>query len=141
MKIIMALIAVSIVSMPVAAYAAATSSADPHTVCDGQLERLRISKIKPGGSVAGFLEAVAENNAWYAAHGLNGSTQVAARELKYDPATKSFSITEDEIATINVDPKGRGGIAEDAAWKAFVKKYDDNSEIVTDKWFCLPKTK
>lgn len=139
MKIIMALIAISIVSMPVASYAVATSSADPHMVCEGQLERLRISKIKPGGSVAGFLEAVAENNAWYASHNLNGNTQVAARALKYDPATKNFSIAEDEIATINVDPKGRAGIAEDAAWKSFVKKYDDNSEIVTDKWLCVPK--
>ena len=142
MRLFSGLLAVMALAAPLPVLAAtAASSTDPHALCDGQIEMIRISKIKPTGSVAGFLEAVADNNAWYRSHGSTSNIQLAARELHYDKEAKTFSLAEDEIVTIHINPPGPDGRTVDAAWNAFVKKYEDNSEIVTQKMICVRKMK
>jgi len=118
----------------------AAKATDPRDLCKGRLETIRISKIKEGGTLAGFLEAVADHNAWYRSHGVDSNLQVVAREIKRDPKTNSFSIAEDEVVTIHINPPPRDENKRDAAWDAFVKKYRDNSDVVTARMICVPDT-
>ncbi len=142
MKLLQSVIATSLVFSPLAAVAdTPATAADPHALCDGQIELVRFSKIKPTGSIAGFLDTVKDNNAWYRSHGIKSNMQVAARELKYDETNHVFSVADDEIVTIHINPPRPNGASEDEAWKAFVKKYDDNSEITAAKMICVPKEK
>src|SRR5690348_12769827 len=48
----------------------AAAAPNPAAACSqGELTRIRVSKIKPGGTLAGFRQAVAAHGAWYKAHG------------------------------------------------------------------------
>ena len=116
------------------------TSADPQGVCDGQIQLIRISKLKATGSIAGFLEAVADNNAWYKSHNVDGGAQIAARVIDRDQASKGFQLAENEMVTIHIYPAKMQLPPHDDAWKAFVKKYEENSEIETQKMICVPKS-
>ncbi|MFM5908252.1 MAG: hypothetical protein ACKOPO_11830, partial [Novosphingobium sp.] len=63
-----ALFAIALIAMsPSLANAAADA---PAKDCpSGKLQRLRVSEIVPGGSLAGFRAAFADHARWYASHG------------------------------------------------------------------------
>lgn len=116
---------------------ATTASAAPG--CDGQLVTMRVSKLKPGGTAAGFTEAFAANADWYKAKGLTNDHFVNASVMSYTGGTAKLSA--DEFVTLHI----AGGAKapehkDDAAWGAFVAKYQANSTIVSDTRMCLPKT-
>ncbi len=104
--------------------------------CDGQLVGMRVSKLKPGGSMAGFADAVRDNGKWYASHGFKNDrvSTVPVYELAdgtYKPSvTKAMSI---HVYGGSEAPKP------DAAWEAFVAKYKANSTIESEVKLCLPK--
>jgi len=100
----------------------------------GELTRIRLSKITPGGSLAGFRDAVAAHTRWYKAHGYR---------------------IEQRIAPVVTFAKGKGGASgqevmtfatsddvprekRDAGWKAFVAKYRANSQIEKETIVCMP---
>ena len=107
-------------------------------LCDGQLVTLRVSKLKPGGSLAGLNDAVRDNAAWYQAKGLTGDKFAAARIVESGKSGPQLSPTE--VATLHVlggqtPPEHKN----DAGWAAFVAKYQANSTIVDEMRLCLPK--
>ena len=114
----------------------AVSAQGVAAACAGQLVGMRVSSLKPGGSMAGFAEAVRDNAAWYAGHGLKNDRFSVAPVL--EPADKTYKPSVTKVMTIHVY-----GSAEtprkDAAWEAFVAKYQANSKIDSSVVVCLPK--
>jgi hypothetical protein len=98
----------------------------------GAIGILRISKIKPEGTMEGFLAAAAANQAWYREHGYKDNEQIVLREL----ATRGQGLRNDEVITLHVNPPASTS-GQDAAYRAFVEQYRKNSEIETQSYVCL----
>ena len=106
--------------------------------CDGNLATVRISEIKAGGSVDGFLAAVAAHKAWYVSHGVEGDQIFATRIVLRDEKTRARSYSNKEFMTFHIhgstpSPK------HDEAYDAFVKLYRENSDIKSEHDICMPK--
>ena len=104
--------------------------------CDGQLVGMRVSKLKPGGSMAGFADAVRDNAKWYASHGLKDDRVTMAPV--YESADKTYKPSVTKAMSIHVYG-GAEAPKQDAAWEAFVAKYKANSTIESEVKVCLPK--
>lgn len=120
--------------------APAFAQADKTECPSGHVVIYRVSKIKPGGTVEGFRQAVADNLAWYRSHGLTSNIQVGGPVMVMDPATRKASLSPDQVVTLHIDPPSFGSKANpprDAAWDAFVAKYNANSEMVSQTYICL----
>jgi hypothetical protein len=104
----------------------------------GQLAVMRVSKILPKGSMAGFREAARDHANWYRAKGLP-VTQFVAPVMVYSPKAKGQVASDREVMTVrlgNADmPRGKV----DAGWAAFVAKYKANATIVRETRTCFPK--
>jgi hypothetical protein len=108
-------------------------------VCPGgQLALMRVSKILPKGSMAGFREAARDHAAWYRAKGLP-VTQFVAPVMVYSPRAKAQVASDREVMTVRLGsadmPRGKA----DASWAAFVAKYKANATIVRETRTCFPK--
>ena len=114
---------------------ARVQSASP--ACDGDIAVVRISTIKPTGSMEGFLKAQEAHLAWYRSHGYRDNLIYSARVLVRDPVTRSMKYSDTEIMTFHVRPPS--DVTQDAAWNAYVKQYRDNSDIKSEYNVCLPK--
>ena len=114
---------------------ATTAAAAP--VCEGQYVTMRVSKLKPGGTMAGFAEAAKANADWYKAKGLTGNEFILAPVLVR--VGNRMTASADSIATLHVNgaktPEHKG----DAGWDAFVAKYKAVSTIASETRLCLPK--
>ena len=104
--------------------------------CAGQFVGMRVSKLKPGGSMAGFTEAVKANQAWYAAKGFKDDKITQAPVFERTGGVDKPSVTK--VVTFHVYG-ATPGWKKDAAWEAFVAKYNENSSIESDVKMCLPK--
>jgi hypothetical protein len=121
---------------------AQTTPAAPSTrpACEGNFATVRLSAITPGGSVEGFMKAVAAHREWYRSHGLADHEIFAARIVVRDEKTRAQSYSEKEVMTYHIAPPSSGPEPQhDAAYDAFVKLYRDNSEIKQQYNVCLPK--
>ena len=104
--------------------------------CNGDLVAVRVSKLKPGGSMAGLLDAAKDNGAWYGAHGLKADRFATAPVYEQADGEPKPSVTR--LMTFHVygtDTKPK----HDAAWNAFVAKYKANSTIESENRVCVPK--
>lgn len=102
--------------------AASAMAADP--VCTGSVATVRISKLTPTGTMAGFEKAIADHAAWYKSHG--DATQVV------------FVQNADKLVSVTIHPSSAAKMPEaDDAYKTFVKEYNANSEIVLSGSACL----
>jgi len=121
--------------------AQAKAAAGP--ACDGTLAMVRVSEIKPGGTMKGFLAAVAAHKAWYRANGITDNEIFAARVLVKDEKTGVWANSEKQVLTyhLNTPDPARTPKRGDEAWKAYVKMYQDNSEIKSEYLTCMPKQK
>ena len=107
----------------------------PAATCTvGTLTRMRVSKIKPGGSMAGFRDAVAAHTRWYQSHGFRMDQRIA-------PVMTSgkgrMQVSPNEVMTIATSadvPREK----RDAGWTAFVAKYKENSTIERETVVCMP---
>lgn len=118
--------------------------ASPHLVdipCEGTIAILYRDKIKPGGTVQGFVEATAAHQAWYRAQGITENRFVVAKVVKVDEKTGKAAYAEDEVYNLHINPPAHSRYPKrgDAAWKAFVAKYEANSQIIEQRTICLPK--
>ena len=104
--------------------------------CPGDLVSMRVSKLKPGGSMAGFADAARDNARWYAAHGMKDDRFVVAPVYEQSGGEAKPSVTR--IATFHVYGSAKQP-KPDAAWAAFVAKYQANSSIESTTQVCLPK--
>jgi hypothetical protein len=111
--------------------------------CDGTFAVVRVSEIKPGGSIQGFMAAVAAHKAWYRANGITDNDIYATRVLVPDEKTKAPVYSDKQIMTWHINPPAPARTTKrgDAAWNAYVKMYQDNSTIKTETMTCMPKAK
>ena len=115
------------------------TSAQAAEMCPGgKLAVMRVSKITPTGSMAGFREAARDHAAWYRAKGLP-VTQFVAPVMVYSPKAKAQIASDREVLTVRLGsadvPRGKS----DAGWAAFVAKYKANATILRETRTCFPK--
>lgn len=100
----------------------------------GKLQRVRVSEIVPGGSLAGFREAFADHTRWYAANGYK------ADRLTFSPVLRESGrgrTAGQRVVTIHTAVSNVPRDKQDAAWKAFAAKYKANSRIVSTTLTCM----
>ncbi len=129
MKILLVLMTAGLIAGPAAAV----------ELCPGgQPAVMRVSKITPTGSMAGFREAARDHVNWYRTKGLP-VTQFTAPVMVYSAKAKAQVASEREIMTVRLGsadvPRGK----QDAGWAAFVAKYKANATIVSETRTCWPK--
>jgi hypothetical protein len=105
--------------------------------CDGKLNVVRLSDIKPG-MMNQFLKAIAAQQAWYAAAGTSDKIGVM-RILEQDPTTKAWTTSETQAITTHIMSPQRptGPRPDQAGWDAFVKMFADSSTIKTQYMTCM----
>jgi hypothetical protein len=104
----------------------------------GQLAVMRVSKINPTGSMAGFREAARDHAAWYRAKGIP-VTQFVAPVMVYSPKAKAQVASDREIITVRLGNADMPRGSRDAGRAAFVAKYKANATIVRETRTCFPK--
>jgi hypothetical protein len=104
----------------------------------GQLALMRVSKISPKGSMAGFREAARDHAAWYRAKGIS-VTQFAAPVMVYSPKAKAQIASDREVITVRLGSADMPRGSQDAGWAAFVAKYKANASIIRETRTCFPK--
>jgi hypothetical protein len=114
--------------------AGAAQSQAPAACSQGQLTRIRLSRITPGGSLAGFRDAVAAHERWYKAHGYRIEQRIAPVVGSSRGKASQSGQEVMTFATSDDVPRER----RDAGWNAFVAKYRANSEIETETVVCVP---
>jgi hypothetical protein len=128
--------ALAALAIPANAGVALAQTAEQNAaVCKGDVARVRLSKIKPGASMADFEAAVAAHLAWYESRGYKINQTVAPVLVRKDGAP---AVSPDEVmtfATGDIPPRDKL----DQGWADFVAKYRAVSDLVTDKVVCMPK--
>lgn len=113
---------------------AAAAQSKSVTACShGEVTRIRLSKIKPGGSMAGFDQAVAAHTAWYKSHGYRMVQRIAPVLVN---ANGKQQVSPDEVMTFSSGdsvPREK----HDAGWEAFVAKYRANSQVEKETTVCV----
>lgn len=109
--------------------------------CNGDLAVVRLSKIKAGGTMVGFLDAVAAHKAWYRANGFTDNVIVASRLIVTDKKTGKQKYSNTEVITYHIRPPAIERITRlgDEAWIAYVRQYRENSDIEKEYITCMPK--
>ena len=113
----------------------------PPLACDGRIATVRVSEIKPTGSVEGFLAAVAAHKAWTLSHGITNDEIFATRVILRDEKTHEQTYSTKELMTFHIHGSRQPGPKHDEAYDAFVKLYRDNSDIKSAYDICLPNQK
>ncbi len=116
--------------------AAPAMAASPCKV--GEPAIVRVSKISPKGSMAGFKKAVADHIKWYRDHGYTKDRQVIAAVMTFDPVKKVMLEAPDQVMTIHTHSTDVPLEKHDAGWAAYVAEYRANSDIATETLVCLP---
>ena len=120
--------------------AAQAMAASANDLCpNGNLMTIRVSKISPKGSTAGFEKAVADHAKWYADHGYGEDKIVSAPILVYDEANKTEVQATNELMTIHTNAHPVPRDKHDAAWDAYVAEYRANAEYGAETTACMPK--
>ena len=115
---------------------AALAGSAANAACPGELVSLRVSKLKAGGSMAGFADAAKANAKWYADHGLKADRFLTAPVYEQADGEAKASVTR----VLSIHVYGSGALPKhDAGWDAFVAKYKANSSIESETRTCLPK--
>ena len=106
--------------------------------CDGHMATVRLSEIKAGGNVDGFMKAVAAHKAWFESHGVKGDQIFSARVIVRDEKTKARVYSDKQFMTFHIHGSTAPTPPHDAAYDAFVKLYNENSEIKESHDICMP---
>ena len=106
--------------------------------CEGRIATVRVSEIKPEGSVSGFLAAVAAHKAWYVSHGVTNDEILAMPVINRDATTRAQSYSDKQFMSFHIHGSRQPGPKHDDAYEAFVKLYRDNSDIKSEYNICLP---
>lgn len=108
---------------------------DAHTVCPGNIDIVRVNRLKPGATMAQFEDAVAAHVAWYRSHNVGSNTIVVAKVLNRD-ARGGITVSPDEVMTIHLKNPIVSLAQMDAGWDAYVAKYRAASDIVSETIVC-----
>jgi hypothetical protein len=111
--------------------------------CSGDIAVVRVSKLKPTGTMAAFMKAVDAHRAWYRSHGITTNDIFTAPVLVEDSATKTMKVSATEVMSFHVRPPAADAKLPqtDAAWDAFVAQYRAVSDIANEWTVCMPKQK
>ena len=139
MRLATVLLALTVITTPFA-LAQAPAAPSPLPPCDGNLNIVRTSEIKPG-MMARFAEAVAGQQAWYKAAGTPDQIMLL-KVLVRDETTKAWSYSDTQALTFHIEPDKRAKPLppHDAAWDAFVALYKESSTIKSESFTCMPKS-
>lgn len=115
------------------------TSAQSADLCPGgQPAVVRVSKILPKGSMAGFREAARDHAAWYRAKGI-AVTQLVAPVVVYNAKARAQVASDRQVMTVRLGSADMSRAKTDAGWAAFVSKYKANSTVVSETRTCWPK--
>lgn len=108
----------------------------PANPCQGRLNIVRVSEIKPG-MMDTFLQAVAAQQAWYKSAGTPDEITVM-RVMERNAETRAWALSPTMALTTHVEPVSRtNGPAHDAGFDAFVALYKESSTIKTEYVTCM----
>jgi len=114
-----------------------TTPAFAADVCSsGNVSIVRVSKLLPNGTLAGFSKAVADHAQWYASHGYKDKI-ISAPVLVYDKTTNALVQSPDQIMTFHNHAGSVPKDKHDAAWDAYVAEYRANSTITSETIVCM----
>lgn len=117
---------------------AAAPMASQNFTCKGDVWVVRKSQIIPGGSLEGFMKAVADQIAWYRANGVTTNEQRVGRVFTYNSDTHERKLVEDEVVTIHMSqPQTEKLPRGDAKWDAFVAEFRANSKMIDETELCM----
>jgi hypothetical protein len=136
------------VVFPTMPWPADTSAMRSGPVCkdNEQAAILRVSRILPTGTRAGFDEAVREHQAWYRKSGVTDNFQTTMSIMIPTGEKGRLEPAKDIVVTLPVNPPGRIEPSADPAervqrkaeWDSYVAKYKTNSEILEMATVCVP---
>jgi hypothetical protein len=101
--------------------------------CAGELQVLRLSKLKPGTTMADFEKVVAQHMAWYRSHGYTANVQRIGQVMTPQ------GMASDQVYTAHINPPGVPRDKHDAGWDAFVAAYAAISEVSSTQLICFAK--
>lgn len=125
-------------------YFALATSADASAKAScpsGDLEIIRLSRLKSTASLDDFLVAMRAHRQWFRNHGFVSNELLIGRVLDQPAGSSESTVSSTEVMTIHRNPPDPAKIYEDAAWKAFVAKYEASSEIVFERMVCVSDPK
>ena len=118
--------------------AAFAQSAPGMPACDGRLAIVRVSTIKPEGSMDKFMAAVAAQKDWYKSHSL-GDMIFASKIVSRDADGKFTGYSTTEAISYHFYAANTSAMPpHDAGWDAFVKMFADTSTIKDTYLTCVP---
>lgn len=119
-----------VMAMPAMAQPAAAPAA---MRCDGEVQVIRTSTLKPGATLADFNKVVAQHMAWYRSHGYTNNTQRVGQVM-----TPQGPLA-DKVVTVHTNAPGVPREQRDAGWDAFVAAYRAISDISSEQLVCFAK--
>jgi hypothetical protein len=106
--------------------------------CDGRRATVRISEITAGGTVKGFMAAVAAHKVWLFSHGVTKDEVTTVPVIERDEKTHARSYSDKQFLSIHIHGSNEPEPKHDEAYDAFVKMYRDHSDIKSEYDICLP---
>src|ERR1700743_3341436 len=100
---------------------------------------VRMSTIKPTGSMDGFNEAVRDHVKWYRDHGYTTNDIASHPVLETKDQGQTGTVSKTQVFSIHKNDPHVPRDKYDAAWSAYVAKYRANSDITNEMFVCLPK--
>ena len=131
------------------------SFADDHVIstefsdCKGKVSNYYVSKIIPGGSVDGMMKASKMHQNFYDEQGANVKVYPALQYLRTDEGTEeelyriSTMVVWDSVNSWNEWRESVEALSEedreaaDKQYNAFVEMYNKNTEVVTERRWCM----
>src|SRR5262249_41546804 len=121
---------------------AGSASAQTTPACAGDITLVRVSQIKPTSNLAAFMKALEAHIAWYRKNGFTDNQIYSLPVIVSDPTTRTQKYSETEVMTFHVrPPSGVNQSKDQAGWDAYVKQYQDSSDIKFEYRVCLPKAR
>jgi len=100
---------------------------------------VRLSTIKPTGSMAGFAEAARDHLKWYRDHGYTANEITSYPVVETKDEGKTWTVSQTQVFSIHRNDPGVPRDKIDDAWNAYVAKYRANSDITSETIICMPK--
>jgi hypothetical protein len=100
---------------------------------------VRMSTIKPTGSMNGFFDAVHDHLKWYRDHGYTTNDIASHPVLETNDQGQTWTVSKTQVFSIHKNDPHVPRDKYDAGWSAYVAKYRANSDITNEAFVCLPK--
>ena len=123
---------------PIALLTATSATAQMQSPCPaGTVEGVvRVSKLTPTGTMEGFKAANADHAAWYKAN--NNAALIFVAPVLDMVASQPPVVSTTQIMSARIGGSYVAPAKRDAAWAAYVAKYQANSTMVSETFGCFP---